>query len=179
MPDLPDSPNFHQVSGFVSLQLTSSYLHLACPLHHDCMTLMMFLLLQGTMALIKFDTMLDNLQSHHSLLSELLSGQEGLHYGDMHYMPLLHMLKMQQVPYNYFVNLVWENNFQLVQTTMANASNITTILLVFASDDQLKTIKYIHIRLVVHHASCQLYKLRSIPCFMQSIIDELKRTREK
>ena len=38
------------------------------------------------MALIKFNTMLECLQSPHSLLSELLSGQEGLHYGDMHYM---------------------------------------------------------------------------------------------
>ena len=58
------------------------------------------------MALIKFNTLLECLQSPHSLLSELLSGQEGLHYGDMHYMPLQHMLKMKCMPYNYFINLV-------------------------------------------------------------------------
>ena len=92
------------------------------------------------MALIKFDTMLDCLLSLHSLPSELLSSQEGLHYGDMHYMPLQCMLKMQHKPYNYFINLVWENNFQLVGTTMDNTSNTTVILLVFMSDDQLKTI---------------------------------------
>ena len=120
------------------------------------------------MALIKFNTMLELLQSTHSLLSELLSSQEGLHM----YMPLQRMLKMQHVPYNYFINLVQENNFQLVGTTMDDASNTTAILLVFTSDDQLQTIEYVHIRLVVHRAGCQLYEPRSIPCFTQSIDDE-------
>ena len=130
------------------------------------------------MALIKFNTMLEYLQSPHSLLSELLSGQEGLHYGNMHYMLLQCMLKMQHVPYNYFINLVRENNFQLVGTIMDDASNTIAILLVFMSDDQLQAIEYIHIGLVVCHAGCQLYKPRSIPCFTQSIDDDLKRTRE-
>ena len=110
------------------------------------------------MALIKFDTMLDHLQSPHSLLSELLSGQEGLHYGDVCYMPLQCMLKMQHVPYNYFVNLVQENNFQPVGTIMDDASNTTAILLVFKSDDQLKTIEYVHVGLVVRCTGCQLYE---------------------
>ena len=86
---------------------------------------------------------------------------------------------MQHVPYNYFVNLVQENNFHPVGTTMVDATNTTTILLVFTSDDQLKTIKYIHIRLVVCHTGCQFYELRSIPCFIQSIDDDLKRTMKK
>ena len=131
------------------------------------------------MALIKFNTILEHLQSPHSLLSELLSGQEGLHYGNVHYMPLQCTLKMQCVPYNYFVNLVQENNFQPVGTTMDDAGNTTTILLVFTSDDQLQAIKYVHIGLVVHHAGCQLYELRSIAYFTQSIDDDLKRTREQ
>ena len=130
------------------------------------------------MALIKFNTMLECLQSPHLLPSELLSSQEGLHYGDVCYMPLQHMLKMKHVPYNYFINLVWENNFQPVGTTMDNASNTTAILLLFMSDNQLQTIKYIHIRPVVHHAGCQLYEPRSIPCFTKSIDDDLK-TREQ
>ena len=131
------------------------------------------------MALIKFDTMLEHLQSPHSLPSELLSGQEGLHYGDVRYMPLQRMLKMQRVPYNYFVNLVQENNFQPVGTTMDDTSNTTTILLVFTSDNQLQTIEYIHIGLVVCHVGCQLYEPRYVPCFTQSIDDDLKRTREQ
>ena len=131
------------------------------------------------MALIKFDTMLEHLQSPHSLPSELLPGQQGLHYGNMHYMPLQHTLKMQHVPYNCFVNLVWENNFQLVGTTMADASNTTAILLILTSDDQLQTIEYVHIGQMIHCAGCQLYKPRSIPCFTQSIDDNLKRTRER
>ena len=137
----------------------------------------MMLLSQVMMALIKFNTMLECLQSPHSLLSELLSSQERLHYGDVCYMPLQCTLKMQHVPYNYFINLVWEN-FQPVGTTMDDASNTTAILLVFTSDDQWQTIEYIHIGLVVCHAGCQLYELRYIPCFTQSIDDNLKRTRE-
>ena len=130
------------------------------------------------MALIKFNAMLECLQSPHSLPSELLSSQGGLHYGEMCYMPLQCTLKMQHVPYNYFINLVWENNFQPVGTIMDDTSNTTAILLVFTSDNQLQAIEYIHIGLVVHHAGCQLYKPRSVPCFTQSIDDDLKRTRE-
>ena len=59
--------------------------------------------------------------------------QEGLHYGDVHYMPVQYMLKMQCMLYHYFVNLVWENNFQLAGVTMNEASNTTTILRVFVS----------------------------------------------
>ena len=62
---------------------------------------------------------------------------------------------------------------------MDDASNTTTILLVFMSDDQLETIKYVHIWLVVCRTSCQLYELRSIPWFTKSIDDDLKKTREK
>ena len=59
---LLDLPSFHQVSRLVSLLLTLNYPHQACPSHHNCMTLMM-------MGLIKFDTMLDCLQSPHSGVS--------------------------------------------------------------------------------------------------------------
>ena len=106
------------------------------------------------MALFSFSTMLDHLQSPHSLLSELLTGQEGLHYGDIRYLLLQHTLKMQHVPYTYFTSLVRENHFQPEGTTMGAASHTTVILLAFLSDDQHKTIEYIHIGLLVCHAGC-------------------------
>ena len=131
------------------------------------------------MALISFSTMLDCLQSPHSLLSELLTGQEGLHYGDIHYLPLQHTLKMQHVPYTYFTSLVHENHFQPEEMTIDTASHTTAILLVFLSDDQHETIKYVHIGLVVHCICCQLYEQKAIPFFIKSIEDDLRKARLK
>ena len=131
------------------------------------------------MALITFSTMLDHLQSPHLLPSEMLTGPEGLHYGDIHYLPLQCTLKMQCVPYTYFTSLVHENHFQPEGMTMDVASHTTAILLVFLSDDQHETIKYIHIGLVVHCASCQLYEQKAIPLFIRSIEDDLTKARLK
>ena len=75
--------------------------------------------------------MLDHLQSPHSLLSDLLMGQESLHYGDIHYLLLQHTFKMQHVPFTYFTSLVRENHFQPEGMTMDVASHTTAILLVF------------------------------------------------
>ena len=58
------------------------------------------------MALIPFETMLEHLQSPHLLPGRILSVQEGLHYGDVSYMPMHCMLLMQCVPYHYFNNNV-------------------------------------------------------------------------
>ena len=123
--------------------------------------------------------MLEHLQSLHSLLGNLLSGLGGLHYGDMHYMLLQHTLKMQCVPYTYFTSLIWENNFHPEGTLMDMASHTTTVLLVFLSDNQLQTIEYVHIGLVVHHTGCQLYKQKAIPWFIKSIDDQLEKVRLK
>ena len=131
------------------------------------------------MALISFSTMLDCLQGPHSLLSELLTGAEGLHYGDIHYLLLQCTLKMQHVPYTYFTSLVCENHFQPEGMTMDVASHTAAILLVFLSDEQHKTIKYVHIGLVVCCASCQLYEQKAIPFFIRSIEDDLKKARSK
>ena len=114
------------------------------------------------MALISFTTILECLQSLQSLLGNLLTGPEGLHYGDMCYMPLQYTLKMQCMPYNYFTSLIQENNFQLEGMPMDTANHTTTILLLFLSDNQLQTIEYIHIGLV-GHTSCQLYEQKNIP----------------
>ena len=131
------------------------------------------------MAVIKFGTMLEHLQSPHSLLRKLLCGQEGLHYSDMQYMPLQCMLCMPHMPYTYFMNLIHKSDFQLVHTIMADASKTTALLLVLMLDASLTLIKYVHIGLVVCHAGCQLYELNSIPSFIQSIDEDLKRTREE
>ena len=59
------------------------------------------------------------------------------------------------------------------------ASHTTAILLVFLSDDQLHTIEYVHIGLVVHCASCHLYEQKTIPWFIKSIEDHLEKARSK
>ena len=131
------------------------------------------------MALISFTTMLECLQSLYSLPGDLLTGPEGLHYGDMCYMLLQCTLKMQSVPYTYFTCLGQENNFQPEGMPMDAASHTTAILLVFLSDNQLQTIEYVHIGLVVHHTGCQLYEQKAIPWFIKSIEDHLKKARSK
>ena len=131
------------------------------------------------MALISFSTMLDHLQSPHSLLSDLLMGQEDLHYRDICYLLLQCTFKMQCVPFTYFTSLVCENHFQPEGMTIDAASHTTAILLVFLSDYQHKTIKYIYIGLVVCLAGCQLYEQKAILWFIKSIEDDLKKARSK
>ena len=86
---------------------------------------------------------------------------------------------MQHVPYTYFTSLAHESHFQPEGTTMDVASHTTAILLVFLSDDQHETIKYVHIGLVVCRAACQLYKQKAIPWFIKSIEDNLMKARLK
>ena len=134
---------------------------------------------QVTMALIPFKTMLEHLQSPHSLPGRILSGQEWLHYGDMRYMPMCHMLLMQHVAYHYFNNMAQDHAFQSVKAVLKDASNTTAILLVFISDDQLMSIQHVHIRLVVHCIGSQIYEPKAIPQFIQYIEADLKHTKEK
>ena len=131
------------------------------------------------MALILFNTMWECLQSPHSLPGGILSEQEGPHYGDVHYMSMHHMLLMQCIPYQHFNNLVQDHAFQPVKAVLKDASDTTTILLVFVSDDQLTSIVHVYIRLVVHHISSQIYEPRAIPQFIQYIKADLKHTKEK
>ena len=131
------------------------------------------------MALIPFETMLECLQSPHLLPGGILSGQKELHYGDMHYMTMHRMLLMQCIPYHYFNNMVQDHAFQPVKAVLKDASDTTTILLVFISDDQLMSIEHVHIRLVVHHIGSQIYEPKSIPQFIQYIEADLRHTKEK
>ena len=101
------------------------------------------------------------------------------HYGDVCYMPLQCTLKMQHMLYTYFPSLIRENNFQPEGMPMDTASHTTAILLVLLSDDQLQTIEYVHIGLVVCCASCQLYEQKAIPWFIKSIEGILEKVRSK
>ena len=140
------------------------------------LTLFFFLFPQVTMALILFETMLEHLQSPYSLPGRILSRQEGLHYGDMHYMPMHCMLLMQQIPYHYFNNMAQDHGFQPVKAALKDASNTTATLLVFVSDDQMTSIEYVHIRLV-HRTSSQVYEPKSIPQFIQYMEVDLRYTK--
>ena len=131
------------------------------------------------MALILFETMLVCLQSPHSLPGRILSGQEGLHYGDMCYMPMHRMPLMQHVPYHYFNNMGPDRAFQPVNAILKDASDTTAILPVFIADDQLTSIEHVHIRLVVCCISSQIYEPKDIPQFIQYIKMDLKHTKEK
>ena len=131
------------------------------------------------MALIPFETILKHLQSPNSLPGEILSGQEGLHYRDMHYMPMLCMFLMQHILYHYFNNMAQDHAFQPVKAVLKDASDTIAILLVFISDDQLTSIEHVHIGLIVHHISSQIYEPKTIPQFIQYIDMDLKQTKQK
>ena len=128
------------------------------------------------MALIPFETILEHLQSPNSLPGGILSEQEGLHYGDMCYMPMHRMLLMQHIPYHYFNNMAQDQAFQPVKAVLKDATDTTAILLVFVSDDQMTSIEHIHIVLVVSRIGSQIYEPKAIPQFIQYIEANLKQT---
>ena len=131
------------------------------------------------MALILFETILECLQSANSLPGRILSGHEGLSYRDVHYMPMCHTLLMQHVPYPYLKNMAQDHAFQPLKAVLKDSSNTTAILLVFISDDQLTSIEHVHIGLMVHHISSQIYEPKAIPQFIQYIEVDLKHTKQK
>ena len=131
------------------------------------------------MALILFETILEHLQSPNSLPGGILSGQEGLHYRDVCYMPMHRTPLMQCIPYYYFNNMVQDQAFQPVKAVLKDASDTTAILLVFVSNDQLTSIDDVHIGLVVCHISSHIYEPKAIPQFIQYIEADLKQTKEK
>ena len=134
---------------------------------------------QVTMAFIPFKTMLECLQSPHLLPGGILSGQEGLHYGDVCYMPMHHTLLMQCIPYHYFNNMAQDHAFQPVKAVLKDASYTTAILLIFVSDDQLTSIEHVHIGLMVGRIGSQIYEPKAIPQFIQYIEVDFQHTKEK
>ena len=129
--------------------------------------------------MISFITLCEHLQSLHSLPRDLLTGQEGLHFGDVCFVLLQHTLHMQHIPLTYLKILISEDSFQPEGMTMDVASNSTAILIVFLSDDQHEAIEHIHIGLVVCHVGCTLYEQKAILPFIQSIKEDLEKARLK
>ena len=121
------------------------------------------------MVLINFNTLLDCLQSPHSLPNEMMTSQEGLHFRDIHFAPPLHTLNMQHVSLMYLKSLISDNCFQPEGTPSDAASGFTAILIVFLSDEQHAAIQHIHIGLVVHRIGCNLYDQDGILPFIKSI----------
>ena len=132
-----------------------------------------------TMAMINFSALHEHLQSLHSLPSDLLLGQEGLHFENICFAPLQCTLNMQCISLIYLKSLVSDDSFQPEGTTMDTASNSTAILIVFLLDDQHETIQHIHIGFVVCCISCTLYEQKAILPFIQSIEEDLEKTRLK
>ena len=131
------------------------------------------------MALIDFNTLLDHLQSPLSLPNEMLTSQEALHFGDIHFVLLWRTLNMQHVLLMYLKSLVSDNCFQPEGIPSDAASGSTAILIVFLSDKQHTAIQHIHIGLVVCCISCNLYDHDGILPFINSIEEYLKKVRQK
>ena len=118
------------------------------------------------MVLIPFEKLLERLQYSAEIPNGILTGQEGLHYGDVRFMPQHHTLKMQHVPFPYFCHMVDDNTFAPLKCKLKDASSATAILLVYTTSTDLTFIEYVHIELVVHHAGSQVYEPKSIPAYI-------------
>ena len=131
------------------------------------------------MALIDFNTLLDHLQSLHSLPCEMLTSQESLCFRNICFALPRCTLNMQLVYFMYLKNLISDNCLQPEGTPSDAASGSTAIFIVFLSDEQHITIQHAHLGLVVHHNGCNLYDQDGILPFINSIEEDLKKVRQK
>ena len=126
------------------------------------------------MAKIKFEHLLELIQSKESIPDKMLSGQDGLIFGDIHFALLWHSLHMQQISLHYLKCLVEHKAFKPEDISKNLYSHSTAILLVFLSDDALEVIQHIHIGLMVHCVSSKLFNQDRILPFVESIQNDLK-----
>ena len=131
------------------------------------------------MALIPFEKLLECLQYPAQIPNGILTGQEGLHYGDICFMPQRCTLKMQRIPFPYFCNMVDDNAFAPLKCKLKDASSTTAILLVYTTSADLTFIEYVHIGLVVHHAGSQVYEPKSIPAYIKYVKEDARHIRQK
>ena len=131
------------------------------------------------MVLIPFETLLEHLQSSYMIPNGILTRQEGLHYGHICFMLPHYTLQMQHVPFSYFTSMVDDNIFHPPKYQPKDDSGTTAILLVYAMNNELTSIEYIHIRLVIHWAGSQVYEPRSILDYIQYIRDNIKYARQR
>ena len=145
----------------------------------NMLTTFCFFLLQMAMALIDFNTLLDCPLSLYSLPGEMLTSQEGLHFGDICFVLMWHTLNMQHVSLMYLKSLISDNCFQPEVTPSDAVSSSTAILIVFLSYEQHMTIQHNHLGLAVCCVSCNLYNQDGILPFINSIEEDLKKVRQK
>ena len=131
------------------------------------------------MAKIKFKCLLELIQSKESIPDEMLSSQDGLHFGDIHFVPPQHGLCMQWVSLHYLKCLIEHKAFQPKGFDENLYSHSTAVLLIFLSDDELTAIKHMHIGLIVCHMGSELFTQGGILPFVDSIENELKEVRER
>ena len=131
------------------------------------------------MAELSFQHLLQHIQSQESIPQEMLSSNDGLHFGDIHFALLWHSLDMQQVSLTYLKSLIGVNAFQSIGYKDDMYSNSMAILIVFLSDEQLEEVKHVHIGLVVHCMASSLAAQAGIFPFVKSIEDDLAKARER
>ena len=131
------------------------------------------------MALIPFEKLLEHLQYSAEIPNRILTGQEGLHYGNVSFMQQCHSLKMQCVLFLYFFHMVDDNAFAPLKCELKDAGSATTILLVYTTSANLTFIKYVHIGLIVCHAGSQVYEPTSIPAYIKYIEEDMGHTQQK
>ena len=128
------------------------------------------------MSLIKFSWLQDYLQDGN-IKEGILSRQEGLHYGNIHYMPPCRSLRMQRIPYQYFCDLVSDNVFTSPNPKLPKASTTTALLLIFTTNADLTSIEYIHIGLIIRQAKSPLEEASSISAFITYIEEDCQAAR--
>ena len=126
------------------------------------------------MALIPFKKLLKHLQYSAAIPNRILTCQEGLHYGDICFMPQRRTLKMQCIPFPYFCHVVDGNAFALLKCELKDVSSTTTILLVYTTSADLTFIEYVHIGLVVCHAGSQVHEPKSIPAYIKYVEEDTR-----
>ena len=131
------------------------------------------------MALIPFKKLLEHLQYSAEIPNGILTGQEGLYYGDVRFMPQRCTLKMQHVPFLYFCQMVDDNTFALLKCELKDVSSTTTILLVYTTSTDLTFIEYVHTGLIVRHVGSQVYEPKSNPAYIKYVEEDARHIRQK
>ena len=131
------------------------------------------------MAELSFQRLLQHIQSQKSIPQGMLSSNDGLHFGDIHYAPSWHSLNMQRISLAYLENLIGTNAFLPVGYKDDMYSSSTAILLVFLSNEQLEGVKHMNIGLVVCHVASNLATQAGILPYVASIEDDLATVRER
>ena len=131
------------------------------------------------MVLIPFEKLLEHLQYSVEIPNGILTGQEGLHYGDIHFMPQCRTLKMQCIPFPCFCHMVDENAFAPLKCELRDASSTTAILLVYTTSTDLTFIEYVNTGLIVCCVGSQVCEPKIIPAYIKYIEEDTRHICQK